>query len=137
MRVRYALHRESAQRFKTSVFRVRVGFPEHMIWPASFGGTSPVFGDGHPRWDAAGIPDATPARVDGPTVARLRASFASLARRLQLGLAPHHIRSRLFAPLQTLRHHFLPARVDFESVRAGVLPEDAAFGVDFASLHAG
>jgi probable F420-dependent oxidoreductase len=125
MRVRYVLHRDVAQAAEDLGFE-SVWFPEHLIWPAAFDGTSP-FDDGHPPVDPR-IPtyDALAWMV---TVAIATRSLRLGTYVYNLGLRSPFVAARAVQTLDVVSD----GRVDFGIGAGWSAPEYAAVGIDFNS----
>ena len=125
MRVRYSLHRDVAQAAEDLGFE-SVWFPEHLIWPAQFDGTSP-YEDGHPPVDP---------RIPTYDALAWMVTVATATRSLRLGTYVYNLalRSPFVAAraVQTL-DLVSDGRVEFGIGAGWSEPEYAAVGIDFAS----
>jgi probable F420-dependent oxidoreductase len=125
MRVRYALHRDVAQAAEDLGYE-SVWFPEHLIWPAEFGGHSP-FADGHPPVDP---------RIPTYDALAWMVTIATTTRSLRLGTYVYNLglRSPFVAAraVQTL-DLVSDGRVDFGIGAGWSEHEYAAVGIDFPS----
>jgi probable F420-dependent oxidoreductase len=125
MRVRYALHRDVAQAAQDLGFE-SVWFPEHLIWPAAFDGTSP-YDDGHPPVDP---------RIPTYDALAWMVTIATATRSLRLGTYVYNLalRSPFVAAraVQTL-DVVSDGRVDFGIGAGWSEPEYTAVGIDFKS----
>jgi probable F420-dependent oxidoreductase len=125
MRVRYAMHRDVARAAEDLGFE-SVWFPEHLIWPASFDGTSP-YDDGHPPVDPR-IPtyDALAWMV---TIALATQSLRLGTYVYNLGLRSPFVAARAVQTLDVVSG----GRVEFGVGAGWSAPEYAAVGIDFPS----
>ncbi|MDX6741459.1 LLM class F420-dependent oxidoreductase [Actinocorallia sp. A-T 12471] len=126
MLVRYDLQADVA-RLADDLGYDGLWFPEHLIWPADFGGASPYEDDDHPPVDP---------RIPTYDALLWMATLAQVTSRIRLGTYVYNL---------SLRHPFVAARavqtldvisggrVDFGVGAGWSRAEYAAVGVDFAS----